>query len=89
MSEKEEPYVLRFDGRIPAVRYYKNKEAGIKAREKARKNGYHVLLHKVRFPEAPTIGSEDAKTYPRPKHNNNKFLSKIADRFRRRSRKAV
>ena len=86
MKDERTPYVLRFDGRIPAVRYYKDREAGVKARKKYRAEGYHVLLHKVQIPQENTIGTIDTAAKP-TRRDHNSFLNRIADRFRRRGRK--
>ena len=89
-KDKEEiPYVLRFDGRIPAVRWYKNQEEGIKARKKYRKQGYHVLLHpapalKGQDIDGPTSGQDGQA----PDGHNNKRSNWFTDwRSRRRDRK--
>ena len=77
----ETPYVLRFDGRIPIVKYYKNKEEGVKARRKYRAEGYHVLLHPV-----PAMKGKDIefKAKPEPRGDNNNRFSRFTD-WRRRT----
>ena len=88
MSDAMEPYVLRFDGRVPAVRYYVSREKGVKARSKYRKLGLHVQLLKVQIPEDKVQILEelpDAKTEPNSRDNNN-FFTRLTDRFRRKSR---
>jgi hypothetical protein len=77
-------YVLTFNGPKPARAWFRSREAGIKARNKFRKEGYHVLLTKVNLPEVT-----DAKTTRKRRVENrdhNSFLTRIADRFRRRNR---
>jgi len=81
MSNAMEPYVLRFDGRVPAVRYYVSREKGVKARRKYRMLGYHVQLLKIQTSEE----LPDAKTEPNSRDNNN-FFTRLTDRFRRKSR---
>ena len=88
MTQKNEPYVLRFDGRVPVVRWYPSRVRGIKARRKYRKLGFHVQLLKVQIPENKVQILEelpDAKTEPDSRDNNN-FFTRLTDRFRRRSR---
>ncbi len=74
---------MRFAGPIPAVRYYPNREQGIKARDKYREQGFHVLLHKVALAEVP---DDRSKKPEESKRSNNKFLAGLTDRFRRKAR---
>ena len=88
MSDAMEPYILRFDGRVPVVRRYPSRVKGIKARRKYRKLGLHVQLLKVQIPEDKVQILEelpDAKTEPNSRGNNN-FFTRLTDRFRKRNR---
>ena len=79
-----QPYVLRFNGPIPTVRYYPNRDKGIAARDKYRKMGYHVLLSATEGREVDY--AETTRERSVEGGDNNRFLHRIADRFRRRSR---
>jgi len=84
-DEEYELYALHFNGRVPAIRYYRSRAKGVAARKRYHKMGYHVQLNKVikeeLYAEAELRRSEDAS------RSDKSFLARAADRFRRRTRK--
>jgi hypothetical protein len=79
------PYVLEFDGPIPAYSYFGSRGEGAKARTKARAKGYKVKLYAL--PGAVEAMDAKARLVERDGDNdNNQFLAKLRDKFRRKAR---